>query len=109
MTELGFDKKVARLATAASLTWATNWADALLEEGPDVTVSSAVATLTSITDPNRPTPAGTVGEPVVESPVVNVPLTGAALVVGDRYRLVVTITSSAGNIYPRQLEVHVPF
>lgn len=109
MTECGFDKKVGRLPTGASLNWATDWTDELAEEGVGVSIVSATASMTSITSPTRPVPAGVVGMPEVVGTIVTVPVAGAGLIVGDRYRLVVTITSSADNVTPRSLEVHVPF
>lgn len=109
MKELALDPPLTTLATPEEVTWGINWTDRLTDEGPDVTAESAIAALTSITNPSRKVPVGAVGECTVDSPWIMVPMVGAGLIIGNRYHFVITATSSAGNVQSAELEVHVPF
>lgn len=81
----------------------------LADEGEGTTIVSAVAVMTNITA-SKPAPVGAiVGDPVVQSPEVLVTFDGSVLKVDQRYRVVVTYTSSNGNTEAMETEIDVPF
>lgn len=100
----------AELATTeTAITWAFDATKRLAAEGEGATVASAVAEMLTF-DATELAPDGAiVGGPTVASPLVTVTLDGSVLLIGRRYKLVVTYTSSAGNTEAMELEVYVPF
>lgn len=108
MNLLRLNESTTELATTETVTWAIDWTAALADEGEGVTAVNATVTLTSIST-GLAAPDGAVGDPDVATPLINLPMVGSGLTVGDRYQLVVSVVSSAGNTQSRELTVFVPF